>query len=275
MHPILTIGAYAMSTYVLAHVVYFLLAPPLTAAINARRGIPRRVTLTAFALGVPVGLLGAHFLALFEHRDFYAQHPELVGRVWSGGSAIFGGLFAGVLAAACYTRWRGIPLRRFLDGCAPAMALGEAITRVGCFLGGCCHGVPTSSLLGVRFPRQSPVFSAHVQSGLISYYDAHTSLPVHPTQLYSVAFALVAFVIALRLLRDRERPDGQVFAAFYAAYGVWRLLLFPLRDDPGAPLLLNLASSQIWSIAAIATALALWPRRRPTAEENAALASAA
>lgn len=65
-----------------------------------------------------------------------------------------------------------------------------------------------------------------------------------------------------RLLRRTEQPDGRVFALFFAGYGAWRLLLFPLRADPGPPVLFALASSQIWSLVAIATGLALWPRRR-------------
>jgi phosphatidylglycerol:prolipoprotein diacylglycerol transferase len=271
MYPILAVGSFAISTYVVAHVVYFLIAPILTATINAHRGIPRRVTWMAFALGLPAGILGAHALGVIENRDFYVQHLELIGRVWSGGSAIFGGFFTGILAAAAYTSWHGISFRRFLDGCTPAMALGEAITRAGCFLAGCCYGTPTSSIFGVSFPRQSPVFSAHVQAGLISFYDAHASLPVHPTQLYTIMFALVAFATACVLLRRTEGRDGQVFALFFASYGVWRLLLFPLRADPGGSLLLDLASSQVWSLAAILTALALWPWRRP--QGNEALAS--
>ena len=274
MYPTLTLESFTISTYVLAHVVYFLIAPVLAATINAHRGIPRRMTLTAFAFGLPVGILGAHALGVLENRDFYVQHPELIGRVWSGGSAIFGGFFTGILAAAAYTSWHGISFRRFLDGCTPTMALGEAITRAGCFLAGCCYGTPTSSILGVSFPRQSPVFSAQVQAGLIDFYDAHASLPVHATQLYTIAFALLAFAAACRLLRSAERPDGQVFAIFFASYGVWRLVLFPLRADPGDPFLVGLASSQVWSIVAVLTALALWPWRRQS-QTDAALASTA
>jgi len=35
------------------------------------------------------------------------------------------------------------------------MTLGEAMTRVGCFLNGCCYGVPWNGALAVVFPRES------------------------------------------------------------------------------------------------------------------------
>ena len=43
--------------------------------------------------------------------------------------------------------------------------IGHAFGRVGCFFAGCCHGIQTDSIFGVRFPEGPPY-------------------PVHPTQLY-------------------------------------------------------------------------------------------
>ena len=35
---------------------------------------------------------------------------------------------------------RGLPVLRYADVAAPSVALGEAITRIGCFLNGCGGG---------------------------------------------------------------------------------------------------------------------------------------
>jgi phosphatidylglycerol:prolipoprotein diacylglycerol transferase len=262
MHPKVAIGPWIVSTYVLAHVVYFCVVPFVAASVNRRLGIPRRLTWTAFAIGAPAGIFGAHLLAMIENPQLYREHPELLTAAIGGGSAILGGFLAAVAVVAAFTAWYGVSFRRFLDGCTPAMALGEAVTRVGCFLAGCCYGVPTASRLGVPFPRESPVFAGQVQQGLIDFYDAHASLPVHPTQLYAALFALAALVAVAILLRRGAR-DGVPFAVFFCGYGLFRLALFTLRADPGPTLALGLASSQLASTATIVIGIAIaWPRRR-------------
>lgn len=268
MHPVLTLGplpfldeTIRIPSYLLVRVLYLLVAPWLAVRLTTPLGIRPRDTLAMFLIGVPAGVVGAHVLAVLEPGG--SAGAGFLD-VWRGRSAIFGGFAAGIATAVIYGAWRGVPIRRFLDGCAPVMALGEAATRVGCFLTGCCWGKPTTSALALTFPPRSAVFGAELREGLVTYTSPH-SLPVHPTQLYAAAFGLVLCVVLLRLLRRWRGFEGGVFCAFLLSYALWRFALAYLRGDGGPPVVLGLVSSQVWSVVAAVLVVCLatvWHRGR-------------
>jgi len=98
-------------------------------------------------------------------------------------------------------RWRGLPVGRTADVVVPSVALGEGITRIGCFLNGCCFGLACDWPWGVRFPADSAVAQLFPERAL------------HPTQLYASLLGFAGF--ALLVWWDRRKPfDGAVFAAF-------------------------------------------------------------
>src|SRR6185369_12701012 len=99
----------------------------------------------------------------------------------------------------------------------------------GCFLAGCDYGQPTSSVLGVRFPRGSLAALDHARRGFVP--AGAPSLPVHPTQLYEAAIGLVAAALATLSLRTTSRRDGRAFATFLALYALGRFLLEWMRGD--------------------------------------------
>ena len=88
-------------------------------------------------------------------------------------------------------RRRRIPLTPALAAATPALAVGQAIGRIGCFLVGDDYGRATDLPWGIAFPEGLPP----------------TTVPVHPTQLYESA-ALLA--IAWMLLRWRRQRVSDV-----------------------------------------------------------------
>jgi phosphatidylglycerol:prolipoprotein diacylglycerol transferase len=135
-------------------------------------------------------------------------------RLWEGGLSFHGGVIGGLLATFFVSLWKKIPALRLCDIAAPGVALGYAITRIGCFLNGCCYGAPTSLFLGVRF------HDATLPGGLTP--------PSHPTQLYSSAANLIIFYLLLRLFAKSER-DGQVFFWYFVLYAIYRFAVEFLR----------------------------------------------
>jgi phosphatidylglycerol:prolipoprotein diacylglycerol transferase len=226
MLPTLHLLGRHVVTYDLLLTLYLAVALLLTMRLARRGGTPPRVVLGVFALAAPAGLLGARLLDALEYPDRYPDAAALVGP--GAGSSIFGAFVVAGATAAVYLRLRGVSCLRVLDAGAPAMALGEAVTRIGCFLNGCCYGVPTSGPLAVRFPRESFAFGDQVATGLVSP-AADATLAVHPVQLYSVAaMAVVAILLAGML---RRAPTGATVATFLVAYGVLRLAMAPLRAE--------------------------------------------
>ena len=158
----------------------------------------------AAVAGVIGGIIGAKLLWTLEfsgprtgHRSaLQSRRPQLVRRLdrWRR---------TGLLML----RWRGVPLVRALAAATPALAIGHAIGRIGCFMVGDDYGQPTELPWAVAFPEGRPP----------------TTVPVHPTQLYeTVALAAVAWLLV------RWRRAGVADVVVLAATDPRRL--GPIRD---------------------------------------------
>jgi phosphatidylglycerol---prolipoprotein diacylglyceryl transferase len=244
------------SPYILARLAASTSAVSLAVVLGRRAGIRAAHMIVLAALCIPLSVVGGRVLDAIEYA---ATYPSLAQALARNGSSIYGGLTLSFLAVWAYTAWRRVPMLRLLDAGAPAMALGEALSRVGCFLGGCCYGVPWQGPWAVTFPRESFAFDDQVARGLLPPSATH-SLAVHPVQLYS---AVMALAICLWLVSAfvRRRTDGVVFFRFLVAYGGLRLVTAPLRMEA-------LASTQAFSVAFIVIGAAgLVAAARPLAHD--------
>ena len=141
---------------------------------------------------------------------------DLLGSIFSGeGLVWYGGAIGGALAVFAWAWWRGFLSLALLDLCAPALALGYAIGRIGCQLSGDGDYGKASDL-----------------PWAMSYPDGTvpTDERVHPTPVYeTLAMGLVAWV--LWRWRDRFRP-GMLFALYLVLAGLERFLVeFVRRND--------------------------------------------
>ena len=109
--------------------------------------------------------------------------------IW-GGSVFYGGLLGGILAGAVYLRRKGAALGLWASLTAPAIPLFHVFGRVGCFLGGCCYGLPSAWGFVYRY---SPVAEANGVSRF-------------PVQLVEAAWNLVLFLLLARLQRQGQGP---------------------------------------------------------------------
>ena len=227
------------SPYILARCAAWGSAVALGVFLQRRQGIRIAHTLAVAMLCIPISIIGARLLDALEYARAYPSLTQALGR---NGSSIYGGLALTFAVIGAYTAWHRISMLRFLDGGAPAMALGEAVSRIGCFLGGCCYGVPWNGPWAVTFAKDSFAFDDQIARGLLAPTAAH-SLAVHPVQLYT---SMLALGMCAWLVRSfvRRRVDGEVFYRFLVAYGSLRLAMAPLRME-------GLASMQLFSAAFI------------------------
>jgi len=188
-------------------------------------------------------LVGARLLHVITNPTDFADAPWRALFLWEGGLVAYGGFLGASLGTYLYLRRQGQSFWRFADACVPSTALGLGITRLGCFLRGCCFGQPAElSPLAVTFPRHSPAWETQVAAGLIPD-SAATSLPVYPTQIFE---SLLGFVVlgVLLWLRPRKRFQGQLVLTLAALYAVGRFLLEFIRADPERGAWLGLSTSQ-------------------------------
>ena len=173
-----------------------------------RSGLPASASDAAMA-GVFGGLLGAKLLWVAEHLGEEPFRDLLFSR---GGMSWFGGLAGGV-GTALIVIWRQrVPMIATLAAATPALAIGHAIGRVGCFLVGDDYGRPSDVPWAVAFPQGLPP----------------TDVPVHPTQLYE-AIALAAVAWLLIRWRRRNMPDAVVLGRYLVLAGSIRFAIEFIR----------------------------------------------
>lgn len=182
-----------------------------------------------FAAGVG-GILGAKIYYAILNRDWHLLFDRS-GLVW------YGGFILGAIGVIWMMRRRHLPGWPMADVAAPALAIGYAIGRIGCFLVGDDYGRPTDLPWGVAFPVGLPettagnlreMFGVQIPASV----PDSTLMRVHPTQLYETAMALAIWGFAVWLFKRRLQP-GTVALTVLALLAVERFLVEILRakDD--------------------------------------------
>lgn len=218
--------------------------------LGRRRGLDSGQLIDFSTWMIITGLLGAKLLMIISNADFYFQNPGQIfswGTLQAGG-AFYGGFFAALFFAVYYIRVNRMPMGKTLDVFAPALALGHAVGRLGCFAAGCDYGKPTQSILGVAY--NNPI--SHDLTGV------PLGLRVHPTQLYEAAGNMLIFFGLLLVLRWKVR-EGSVFLWYLLSYGALRFTVEIFRGDPGRGSYFGglLSLPQLMSIAVAVTAIIL------------------
>jgi phosphatidylglycerol:prolipoprotein diacylglycerol transferase len=204
------------------------------------------------------GVIGARVFYFVQHPEAFHQPGDLF-RTWQGGNVFYGCILGGLTGSVLYWMRRPFPFWRMADAVAPAVAIGAALGRIGCFLNGCCHGAVCMLPWAVRFPAGSHAWARQVNDGLISA-EARLSLPVHPTQLYSALAAFLVTGLLLLYARRGHRP-GKVMALLMLAYSATRWPIEALRSDEPA-VFAGMTWSQNISTALILGGLAVWFSRK-------------
>lgn len=213
-----------------------------------KRGISEDDALYVVLWAIPSALIGARLFHVVDAWQFYVTYPLQIFAFQEGGLAIYGGLVGGVAGGVWAARRKGLLSWGTLDLAAPAMILGQAIGRVGCFLNGDHQGPPANL----------PWATSYVHPGSL----APDSQPRHPSQLYELFYDLAVFSLLL-VLRKRLRADGMLFTIYAALYSFGRFWISALRED--APFLLGLKEAQLISVVTflLAVPLMVYLSRRP------------
>ena len=218
-----------------------------------------------FAAGVG-GIVGAKVYYALLYRDWRLL-LDRSGLVW------YGGFILGTAAVIWVMRRRHLPVWQTLDVAMPALALGYAVGRVGCFLVGDDYGRPTDLPWGVAFPVGLPRTTAGVMRETYPY-DIPAAIPddalvrVHPTQLYETLICLGIWWVGLRLLR-RDAGPGRTALPVLALLALERFAVEFLRakDDR---VIQGFTLAQAISLGILVLALVLWWYRRGRLDTAAA-----
>ncbi|HEY0709650.1 MAG TPA: prolipoprotein diacylglyceryl transferase [Polyangia bacterium] len=194
-------------------------------------------------------------------------------KLWRGGLAYYGGFIFASAFGLYYARKYRLGMWKMADLAAPWIAMGLAITRLGCFLNGCCFGKPTTVAWAAHFHGNRALAETQVKAGYI--LEGDPTLPVHPTQIYLAALNLLTFFLLYFVVRGRKRFHGEVFAWLLIFKGVFRSLVEVWRDDERGVLFGWLSTSQMLSVPLVALGIFLLMRRGRVGRETLPPAPAA
>ena len=159
---------------------------------------------------IVASIVGARIVFFLENPWLFT--PLEFFQVWNGGLAFHGGFIGAVLTFVVYMRVKKLDLWKFGDAFAPAIALGHAIGRVGCYL------------TGLHIGKQADVPWAVFYEGSLR----------HPTPLYELLLLVVIFCFLVWFSRSRIslRFHGFVFAVYVLLYSTGRFFIEFFRTDP-------------------------------------------
>lgn len=260
---LLKIGSFEITTFGLMMFIAFAAAAWALSKQFKRYGIDDEVASSMVLAAAIGGILGAKIYYAILYKDLSLVFSR-------SGLVFYGGLIGGLLACSWVVVRNKIPYLIGADASAPALALGYAFGRIGCFLVGDDYGRPTNAWYGVAFPKGAPPTTADSLRGFGVNVDpsipGDAILRVHPTQLYETAAAFVMYFILVRLM-NRPHRRGVPFGLFFVMLGIERFLVEIVRakDDRFFG---GFTAAQIISVIAIAGGLALIAssRRQPIAE---------
>jgi phosphatidylglycerol:prolipoprotein diacylglycerol transferase len=227
-----------------------------------REGIPYKATTWIFVLAIVFALVGArvaHIISnsTWDQVQLYGLFPTIFASKCEGLVA-YGGYLGGTLAAWVFCRVRQIDFWALCDVCSASLVLGLGMTRIGCFLAGCCHGKETDLPWAISFPVGSQ--ASRVFTGGIA-----ASPPVHPTQIYESLLGFLLLPLAIVLIRKRKFT-GQAFLIMICCYAVGRFLLEFIRaDDDRGTVFGVLSTSQFIGLVLVPVAIGLYIWRLKTA----------
>ena len=217
MYPVLLrLGRFEIHAYGLMLAISFLVGIYWSMYRAQKRGIQRNHVMDLSLIIVLCAIGGARLMYVVTHLTEFQGHwldavsPfQSSGEIGIAGLTMLGGVVLALVAVFVYCQIKKISVLKLCDVIAPAFALGIFLTRIGCFLNGCCFGKPCDLPWGVVFPLVSPAGSTL------------QGLHLHPTQLYSSLYGLIILVVILTLDR-KPHFDGFLLSVFFMLYGFFR-----------------------------------------------------
>jgi phosphatidylglycerol---prolipoprotein diacylglyceryl transferase len=147
-----------------------------------------------------------------------------------GGSIFYGGLLGGLLTGHILIK-KNSNSKKFADIVAVNIPLFHFFGRIGCFLGGCCFGIP--SKIGFIYTN-NPIAEAN---GIIRF----------PVQLLEAAFNFLLFLLLNHLFKIKKYKNKLIYV-YLLVYATGRFFIEFIRGDAYRGIWIFLSTSQIISI---------------------------
>ncbi len=268
MHPVLLrFGWFTIYSYGFMLALSFLAGIYVASRRAKRFGMDPPQVLDLSVYIILSAVVGSRLLYVVFHLDEYRNIVDMFA-IWEGGATLYGGLILAVLVSYVYAVKQRLVFLRIADVISPSIALGIMLTRIGCFLSGCCYGQATALPWGVNYPAGC---AAYHYSERLAQEQSVPVVALHPTQLYASLYGLIIFLVLIFLDR-RIGKTGGPFGFFLVLYGISRFALDFFRFyEENMRIFLGLTLNQILSVGLVLIGVFLLARRTKKSSKQLAI----
>lgn len=202
MHPVLfKIFSFPIHSYGVMLALSFLFGIMLSSWRAKKQGLDPNVIPDVGFWVIIAAIFGSRLYYVLLHFDEFrgnllsTVNPFQGDVIGIGGLVMYGGFIGAIIAGLIFFKLKKIPFLPYADALAPSVGFGIMLTRIGCFLNGCCYGASGHGSLSVAFPISSPagMYQAHIHAA-----------GLYPAQLFeSVGGLVIGLTI---LLVGRFKP---------------------------------------------------------------------
>jgi phosphatidylglycerol:prolipoprotein diacylglycerol transferase len=240
LHPVLVkLGAFELRSYGLMLAISFLLGILLVIRRAKGKDISPNLVMDLSVLIIISAIVGSRVLYVLFHLDEFRGHwtdtfnPfQSNGQIGIAGLTMLGGVILCFISAAIFLKIKKMSFLKIADVFIPAVGLGLFLTRIGCYLNGCCFGLPCHGSLCVVFPPESAAG------------NTFQGIPIVPTQLYSSAYGLIILLFLLKA-EKWQRYDGFLLYWFLILYGMGRFVIDFFRYYESSMVVVQIAGKGI------------------------------
>jgi len=227
MHPTLfQIFSFRVPSYGAMLALSFLIGIFVARHIAKKRGLDPDVIYDLGLFVIVAAVVGARAYYVMTHfHEFSGNLLSIVnpfqdGQVGLSGLVMYGGFIASIITAAVFFKVKKLPPLTYLDVCSPGVGFGIALTRVGCFLNGCCYGAAAKAgaLFSIDYPN----------AGSPAGYYQYVTGSVHglqPSQFYESAGGIAIGLILIFAGRSKRYFAGLQIYLLISLYAAVRFCI--------------------------------------------------
>lgn len=165
--------------------------------------------------GAFIGAKLLYLIVFFDNIEWeHILDFEYFNSLMQGGFVFYGGLIGGLLFALLAGKIHKLPVKEYIIDYIFLIPFVHAFGRIGCFMAGCCYGIPYDGIGAVVFPEHSYALSG---------------ISLFPVQL--VEAFLLLFISLLILYLHLFRNSKYTVETYSVLYGISRFILEYLRYD--------------------------------------------
>lgn len=170
------------------------------------------------SIGGLFGVIGAkvlYFIVSFHSIDFHRLTDLLyLASLMRGGFVFLGGVIAAFPALLFCKYVLHISPTPYIQPCIGCLPIMHGFGRIGCFLVGCCYGIPYNGVCHVIYQRS---------------LFAPNHIPLFPVQLMEAVFEIaIGFFL---IFRSKKFPKYDALYFYLTYYALLRFLLEFFRGD--------------------------------------------